>query len=88
MQSLVRAPLLTSVDDQRIIRCLDIGDRRSFIRGLAYAASSEASLCECTVKTVLNGHSERDKIKILMTVRLMKIESIAECSHWGILLYF
>ena len=35
----------------------------------------------CTVKPVLNGHSNIDKTKILMTNgSLMKVESIAECS--------
>ena len=34
-----------------------------------------------TVKPVLSGHSKIDKTKILMTDgRLMKVESIAECS--------
>ena len=42
-----------------------------------------------TVKPVLSGHSKIDKTKILMTNgRLMKMESIAECSleHSAILL--
>ena len=35
------------------------------------------------VKPVLSGHSKKDKTKILMTNgRLMKVESIAECSCW------
>ena len=35
-----------------------------------------------TVKPVLNGHSNIDKTKILMTNgSLMKVESIAECSN-------
>ena len=34
-----------------------------------------------TVKPVLNGHSNIDKTKVLMTnVSLMKVKSIAECS--------
>ena len=42
-----------------------------------------------TVKPVLNGHSKIDKTKILMTNgSLMKVESIAEFSHWSILQYF
>ena len=42
-----------------------------------------------TVKPVLNGHSKIDKIKILLTNgSLMKVKSIAECSHWSILQYF
>ena len=40
-----------------------------------------------TVKPVLCGHSKIDKIKILLTNgSLMKVESIAECSHSAILL--
>ena len=39
-----------------------------------------------TVKPVLSGHSKIDKTKILLTNgSLMKVESIAECSHWSIL---
>ena len=35
-----------------------------------------------TVKPVLSGHSKMDKTNILMTNgSLMKVESIAECSH-------
>ena len=42
-----------------------------------------------TVKPVLSDHSKKDKTKILMTNgNLMKVESIAECSHWIILQYF
>ena len=42
-----------------------------------------------TVKPVLSGHSKIGKTKILMTNgSLMKVESIAECSHWSILQYF
>ena len=42
-----------------------------------------------TVKPVLSDHSKIDKTKILMTNgSLMKVESIAECSHWSILQYF
>ena len=42
-----------------------------------------------TVKPVLSGHSKIDKTKILMmNGSLMKVESIAECSHWSILQYF
>ena len=42
-----------------------------------------------TVKPVLSGHSKIDKTQILMTNgSLMKVESIAECSHWSILQYF
>ena len=42
-----------------------------------------------TVKPVLSGHLKIDKTKILMTNgSLMKVESIAECSHWSILQYF
>ena len=41
------------------------------------------------VKLVLSGNSKIDKTKILMTNgSLMKVESIAECSPWSILLYF
>ena len=40
-------------------------------------------------KPVLSGHSKLDKIKILSSNgSLMKVESIAECSHWGILQFF
>ena len=43
----------------------------------------------CTVKPVLSGHSKIDKRKILMASGcLMKVESIAECSHWSTLQYF
>ena len=39
-----------------------------------------------TVKPVLRRHSKIDKTKDLKTDgRLMKVESIAECSHWSIL---
>ena len=42
-----------------------------------------------TVKPVLSGHTKIDKTKILMTnSRVMKVERIAECSHWSILQYF
>ena len=45
--------------------------------------------CKSTVTPVLNGHSKIDKTKILMTNgSLMKVESIAECTHWSILRYF
>ena len=38
-----------------------------------------------TVKPVLSGHSKIDKTKVLKTNgRLMKVESIAECSPWSI----
>ena len=41
------------------------------------------------VKPVLSGHSKMDKTKILMSNEsLMKVESIAECSHWSILQNF
>ena len=43
----------------------------------------------CTVKTVLSGHSKMDKTKISMTNgSLMKVKSIAECSPWSNLQYF
>ena len=50
-------------------------------------------ICGCTktntVKPVLSGLSKIDKTQILMTNgSLMKVESIAECSHWSILQYF
>ena len=39
----------------------------------------------CTVKPVLSSHSKIDKAKILMTNgRLMKVESIAECSPFDL----
>ena len=39
-----------------------------------------------TVKPVYKGHLKIDKIKILMTNgSLIKVKSIAECSHWMIL---
>ena len=42
-----------------------------------------------TVKPVLSGHSKIDKTKILMTnISLMKVKSIAECSHWSILQFY
>ena len=38
---------------------------------------------------VLSGHSKIDITKSLMeNGSLMKVESIAECSHWSILQYF
>ena len=41
-----------------------------------------------TVKPVLSGHSKLDKTKVLMTNgSLMKVKSIAECSHWPALNY-
>ena len=41
-------------------------------------------ICIRTVKPVLRGHLKIDKIKIFMTNgSLMKVESIAECSHWS-----
>ena len=40
-------------------------------------------------KTILSGHSKIDKTKILITKdSLMKVKSIAECSHWTIVQYF
>ena len=42
-----------------------------------------------TVKPILSDHLKIDKTKVLMTKgSLMKVESIAECSQWGILQYF
>ena len=42
-----------------------------------------------TVKPVLSGHLNIDKIKVLMeNGSLMKVKSIAECSPWSILQYF
>ena len=42
-----------------------------------------------TVKPVLSSHSKIDKTKVLkINCCLMKVESIAECSPWSILLYF
>ena len=42
-----------------------------------------------TVKPVLSSHSKIDKTKVLMANgSLMKVESIAECSHWSVLQYF
>ena len=42
-----------------------------------------------TVKPVLSGHPKIDKKQILKTNgSLVKVESIAECSHWSILQYF
>ena len=42
-----------------------------------------------TVKFVFSDHSKIDKAKILLANgSLMKVESIAECSHWSILQYF
>ena len=43
----------------------------------------------CTVKSVLSGHSKNTKKLVFKTeYRLMKVESIAECSPWSILEYF
>ena len=51
--------------------------------------SGTREINQCTVKPVLSGHSKIDKTQMLMTNgSLMKIESIAECSHWSILQYF
>ena len=45
-------------------------------------------MCD-SVKPVLSGHSKKDKTKILVVNgSLMEVESIAECSPWGILQYF
>ena len=42
-----------------------------------------------TVKPVLSGHLKIDKTQVLMeNGSLMKVESIAECSPWGVLKYF
>ena len=42
-----------------------------------------------TVKPVLSGHLKMDKIKnLLKNGRLMKVQSIAECSKGSILQYF
>ena len=42
-----------------------------------------------TIKPVLSGPSKIDKTTTLMiNGSLMKVESIAECSHWSILQYF
>ena len=41
------------------------------------------------VKLVLSGYSKKDRTNVLMANgSLMKVESIAECSHWSILQYF
>ena len=38
----------------------------------------------CTIKPVLSGHLKIDKTKVLMeNGSLMKVKSIAECSHWN-----
>ena len=53
------------------------------------SADFQRPVDQTTVKPVLSGHSKKDKTKILMTNgSLMKVESIAECSPWNILLYF
>ena len=45
-------------------------------------------LSKPTIKPVISGHAKIDKTKILLTDgSLMKVESIAECSHWSILQY-
>ena len=42
-----------------------------------------------TVKPLLSSYSKIDKTKLLLTNdSLMKVESIAECSHWSSLRYF
>ena len=47
----------------------------------------QATLSNRYSKTGENGHSKEDKTQILMTNgSLMKVESIAECSPWNILL--
>ena len=57
---------------------------------MLYNASLHCSpkyLLAGTVKPVLSGHSKIDKTKILLTKSsLMKVESIAECSHSAIVL--
>ena len=51
--------------------------------------SLKVNCYEVTVKSVLSGHSKIDKTNILMSKgSLMKVERIAECSPWSILLYF
>ena len=56
----------------------------------SYTYSSNGSGTQITtVKPVLNGHLKIDKTQVLMeNGSLMKVESIAECSHWSILQYF
>ena len=51
------------------------------LTGLLVNYQTTLDSCTCTVKPVLSGHSQIVKTKILMTNgRLMKVESISECS--------
>ena len=61
--------------------------------GISWSYSLTTNLKElctkCTVKPVLSSHSKVDKAKVLMAKgRLMKVESIVECSPLNILQYF
>ena len=52
-------------------------------------AFNSALVKSITVIPVLSGHLKIDKTQVLMTNgSLMRVKSIAECSHWSILQYF
>ena len=52
------------------------------------ALLTEVSLL-CTVKSVLKGHSEKDRNLVFKTnYHLMQVKSIAECSKGSIMQYF
>ena len=60
-----------------------------FEKGVPLIIKTKIHLQKCTVKPVLNGHTQIDKTKILKTNgSIMKVKSIAECSPWSILQYF
>ena len=54
-----------------------------------YLKSLLAKLDTCTVKPVLNGHSQKDfKLVFNTNYRLLLVKSIAECSKGSIMQYF
>ena len=68
--------------------CLFMEIHEDIYKSLQVRERTQKCVLSLTVKPVLNGHSKIDKTKILMTNgSLMKVESIAECSHWSILQY-
>ena len=66
---------------------LDIEAKISVAKAFAAHTNTHTHL-GCTVEHVLCGHSKIDKTKINLTNgSLMKVKSIAECSHWSKLQY-
>ena len=70
-------------------KCQIVGNHMSRLKCFKQSSDHWCTNVLGTVKPVLNNHSKVDKTNIVMkNGRLMKVKSIAECSHWSILQYF